>query len=180
MGIFLFILVALAFATYLFRRQPDEFRVTRTALLHADPDTIFAYLNDLEKWQNWSPWVKIDPNAKRTYNADAKAGPGATMSWQGRKVGRGVITILDSKPVTHVRLQLEFHSLVNIINTVEFNLAVERTGTLVTWSVYRPFSVAGKIMNIFMDYDKTFGRLYETGLANLGHLLQNTQPREAA
>ena len=179
MGIFLVIVLAAAFAIHVFHRQPGEFRVTRTALLHADPETVFAYLNDLEKWQTWSPWVKLDPEAQRSYSPEAKAGPGATMSWRGRKVGCGVITILDSQPVTHVRLRLEFHRFVNIVNTVEFHLAAERTGTLVTWSVYRPFSFAGKIMNMFVDYDKTFGRLYETGLANLNALL-HTNTREAA
>jgi hypothetical protein len=179
MGIFLVIVLATAFVVHIYHRQPREFRVTRTALLHANSAAVFAYLNDLEKWQTWSPWVKLDPNARRSYSGDVKTGPGATMSWQGRKVGRGIITILDSKPVTHVRLQLEFHRLVKIVNTVEFNLAAERTGTLVTWSVYRPFNFAGKVMNIFMDYDKTFGRLYETGLANLGALLHTTA-REAA
>ncbi len=48
-------------------RQPDEFAITRSALISAAPDAIFPHVNNLRKWQAWSPWAKRDPNAHNSF-----------------------------------------------------------------------------------------------------------------
>lgn len=47
--------------------RPDSFRIERTASIKAPPEKIFAQINELKAWTEWSPWEKIDPNLKRTY-----------------------------------------------------------------------------------------------------------------
>ena len=44
--------------------QPSEFHVERTATITAPPATVFDQVNDFHKWDAWSPWAKLDPNAK--------------------------------------------------------------------------------------------------------------------
>ena len=88
--------------------QPTDFRITRKALISATPSTVFAQVNDLPKWQEWSPWAKLDPNAKMTYQGPS-SGPGAGYTWSGNnKVGEGRMTIMESRPSELVRLRLEF------------------------------------------------------------------------
>ena len=58
--------------------QPADFRITRTAAISAPPADVFAQVNDFSKWQNWSPWAKLDPAAKSTFEGPA-AGTGATV-----------------------------------------------------------------------------------------------------
>jgi uncharacterized protein (UPF0333 family) len=35
--------------------QPSEFRVERTATIAATPAAVFAHVDDLHKWEAWSP-----------------------------------------------------------------------------------------------------------------------------
>ena len=46
--------------------QPSEFRVVRSATISAPAPAVFAQVNDLHKWQAWSPWAKLDPVMKQT------------------------------------------------------------------------------------------------------------------
>ncbi|MDZ7901387.1 MAG: hypothetical protein U5L01_02070 [Rheinheimera sp.] len=44
--------------------QPSEFRIERSVLISAPAAEIFPHTNDLRKMQEWSPWKKLDPDAK--------------------------------------------------------------------------------------------------------------------
>ena len=61
------ILLALAFIAILFivvaAGQPDEFKLSRSAIISAPPEKIFPHVNNLRKWDVWSPWAKLDPKA---------------------------------------------------------------------------------------------------------------------
>jgi len=39
--------------------RPSEFRVERSAVVSAPPAVVFAQVNDLHKWEGWSPWVRL-------------------------------------------------------------------------------------------------------------------------
>src|SRR5215510_11947903 len=78
--------------------QPDDYRLTRQTEIAAPAAAIFPYVNDLQKWEGWSPWAKLDPNAKVTFSGP-QAGTGASFKWDGNdKVGAGTMTITESKP----------------------------------------------------------------------------------
>jgi hypothetical protein len=47
--------------------RPADVRVSRTATLAAPPRMVFPHLNDLRKFQDWSPWAKLDPNCRLTF-----------------------------------------------------------------------------------------------------------------
>ena len=67
--------------------QPDDYRLTRQTVIAAPAAAVFAQVNDLKKWDDWSPWAKLDPNAKVTFSGP-QSGPGATFQWDGNdKVG---------------------------------------------------------------------------------------------
>src|SRR5688572_798523 len=88
--------------------QPAEFHIERTALMKATPAEVFAQVNDFHKWEGWSPWLKVDPNAKGTYEGP-ESGEGAIFRWAGNaEVGEGSMTILESKPHELIRIKLHF------------------------------------------------------------------------
>jgi hypothetical protein len=60
--------------------QPSDFRITRTAAIAAPPPVVFAQVNDLHKYQAWSPFAKADPAMKITYEGPP-AGEGAVLAW---------------------------------------------------------------------------------------------------
>ncbi len=88
--------------------RPDEFTVIRSVKISAPPEKVFPHVNELKKWDAWSPWAKIDPNCKMTY-AGPPAGVDASYSWAGNnKVGEGRLTVTESLPSNLIRLRLEF------------------------------------------------------------------------
>src|ERR1043165_4292628 len=125
--------------------RPDEFAVTRSAKIAAPPEKVFPLVNDLHAWEAWSPWAKMDPNAKNSFEGPP-AGVGAAMAWEGNcKVGVGKMTITDSKPSELVRFKLEFFKPMVATNTAEFTFKPEGNQTVVTWSMAGCNSSMGKV-----------------------------------
>jgi uncharacterized protein YndB with AHSA1/START domain len=165
------ILLALAFIALIFiiiiTGRPDEFTVTRVASIAAPPERIFPHVNDLHKWEAWSPWAKLDPNAKNTFSG-ADAGTGAVMAWEGnKKVGAGQMTITESQPSGLIRFRLDFQKPMQATNTAEFTFRPEAGQTIVTWSMAGKSCFMSKVLGLFMDFDKMCGCQFEKGLASL-------------
>lgn len=147
--------------------QPSEFRVTRSARVAAPPAAVFVRIDDLHKWQEWSPWAKLDPAVKNTYAGPA-SGTGAVFAWSGNKdVGEGRMTIIESRPSELVRITLDFIRPYAATNVAEFTLKPDGEQTMVTWSMAGPKNFAAKAIGLFMDMDKMVGEYFERGLGNL-------------
>ena len=170
------ILLALAFIAILFlvviAGRPDDFTVSRAAGIAAPPEKIFPHVNDLHQWDAWSPWAKIDPNAKNTFSG-ADAGSGAALAWEGnRKVGAGKMTITECQPDALIRLRLDFQKPMQATNTAEFTFQPEGGHTVVTWRMAGKSNFSGKIFGLFMDCEKMCGCQFEKGLASLKSLAE--------
>ena len=147
--------------------QPAEFRVTRSATMSAPPPPVFAQVNDFRKWEAWSPWEKLDPTLKRTFEGPS-AGTGAVYRWVGnKKVGEGNMTITESRPSDLIRIRLEFIKPFASICTTEFVFKPEASGTATTWSMTGKNNFIAKAMHLFMNIDKMVGGDFEKGLAQL-------------
>jgi uncharacterized protein YndB with AHSA1/START domain len=165
---FLLLLIILVLgAAILIQQRPDDFRVTRSATIDAPAKAVFDNINELRKWDAWSPWAKLDPNATNSYDGPP-AGVGSSMSWAGNnKVGVGRMTILESRPNALVRFKLEFEKPMKAVNTSEFSLTPDAERTTVTWSMFGRNNFIGKAMGLLMNCDKMVGGQFEQGLANL-------------
>jgi hypothetical protein len=147
--------------------QPSEFRVVRSATIAAPAPAVFAQVNELRKWEAWSPWAKRDPQMKQTYNG-APAGTGAITAWAGNnEVGEGRMTITESRPGELIRIKLEFFKPFTATNTAEFTFKPEGNQTAITWSMGGQNNFIAKAVHLFMDMDKMVGKDFEAGLANL-------------
>ena len=60
--------------------QPAHFKFERSALIEAPPEVVFAQVADFSKWAGWSPWEKLDPQAKKTHEG-APGTVGASYAW---------------------------------------------------------------------------------------------------
>jgi uncharacterized protein YndB with AHSA1/START domain len=157
------ILIALIIAALM----PADFRVTRSATIAASPADVFPHVNDLRKWEAWSPWDKIDPDLKRTYEG-APEGTGAIYSWEGNKqVGAGRMTITDSKPAERIDIQLEFFRPFAATNQVEFTFIPQGSQTVVSWTMIGKKVFITKLFSLVMSMDKMLGGMFEQGLAQL-------------
>jgi hypothetical protein len=152
--------------------RPSDFRVTRTGRMMASVGLVFENVNDLHKWENWSPWAKIDPNAKSTFSG-SPSGPGASMAWEGNnKVGAGRMTIADARPNDVIHLNLEFLRPFKANNLAEFTFKSEGNQTVVTWTMSGKNNFVGKTFSLFVDCDKMVGKDFEKGLASLNSVTQ--------
>ena len=165
------ILILVAIAVIIFviaaTMQPTDFHISRTDKINAPASAVFAHVNDLHQWDAWSPWAKLDPNAKNSFEGSA-AGVGAVMRWAGNnKVGQGSMTILESRPDEFIRFKLEFLKPMAATNTAEFSFTSEDDQTTVTWCMYGKNNFMGKAMGLIMNCDKMVGGQFEQGLAAL-------------
>lgn len=160
------VLVVLVFVAVVATR-PTDFRITRSATLPAPPSVVFAHVNDFHKWEAWSPWAKMDPNAQNSY-IGAPFGEGAMFSWDGNnKVGAGRMTMLESRPDERLEIKLEFFKPFVATNTTEFLFTPAGDGTTVTWTMTGKNNFMAKAFTLVMNCDKMVGGQFEEGLKNL-------------
>ncbi len=148
--------------------QPSNFKITRSITINAKPEMAFALVNDFKQWHQWSPWAKLDPNMKVTYEG-AASGTGAIYRWEGNKdVGRGDITITESKPAELVAMSLHFIEPWEATNKTEIAFQPEgQQQTKVTWTMSGENTFMGKAMGLFINMDKMIGGDFERGLEKM-------------
>ena len=153
--------------------QPSDFRIERSATMAAPAPAVFAQVNDLRSWQAWSPWEKIDPQLKRTYEGP-QAGTGAVYAWAGNKdVGEGRMTITESRPGELVRMRLEFFKPLAATNTAEFSFKPAAGGTAVTWSMTGKNNFLSKAICLFVNMDRMVGGMFEQGLQQMKSVVES-------
>ncbi|HET7896026.1 MAG TPA: SRPBCC family protein [Flavisolibacter sp.] len=154
--------------------RSDEFVVSRATKISASAEKVFAYVNDLRKWDDWSPWAKLDPNCKVVF--EGAAGPGSSMSWDGnKKVGAGKMTILESQVGDFVCLKLEFVRPFPGTSEVEFTFRPRGAETNVTWTMTGKNNFGSKVFGLFVDCEKMVARDYDRGLAALKRVVEGKQ-----
>jgi hypothetical protein len=155
-------LLAIVIAT-----RPAEYTVVRKTTIQAAPEIAFARVNDFHRWIEWSPWDKLDPAMKRTFEG-ASTGAGALYGWTGNdQVGEGRMTIEESKLNELVRIKLEFIKPFPATSTTTFTFAQAGAGTEVTWQMVGQNNFISKAFSLFMDMDKMIGADFERGLASM-------------
>jgi hypothetical protein len=146
--------------------QPDTFHVERTAAVAAAPERILPLLSDFRRWEAWSPWEKLDPQMKRTFNG-AQSGTGAIYEWSGNdEAGAGRMEIL-SATTQAVDIKLDFLKPFASSNTTKFALQPANAGTQIVWSIDGPMPYLSKLMCVFISMDRLIGKDFETGLRQL-------------
>jgi len=147
--------------------QPSEFRIARTATIAAPVPAVFAQVNDVHNWEAWSPWAKLDPAMKKTYEG-APAGTGAIYTWAGNaEVGEGRSTIIESRPSDVIRIKLEFVRPFAATSIAEFTFKPEGERTVVTWSLTGKKNFVTKAVHLFMNMDNMVGGEFDKGLARM-------------
>lgn len=147
--------------------QPSEFRIVRSETIPAPAEFVFAQVNDFHNWEAWSPWAKLDPAAKNSFEGP-EAGPGAIFKWSGNdKVGEGTMTLTESQPNDLIRIKLDFERPFKDTSTAEFTFKPQGSQTLVTWSMFGRKNLIGKAVCLFMNMDKMVGAEFERGLAQM-------------
>jgi uncharacterized protein YndB with AHSA1/START domain len=145
--------------------------VTRSTVIDAPAERIYAELDDFRRWPQWSPWEELDPNMTHTYSG-AESGIGAIQEWKGnKKAGEGRMEITGSDAPNQLDMALTFIKPFKSQNTTTFALVPGEGGTTVTWSMLSPLNLPMKIYGIFKNLDTMIGADFEKGLARLNSVV---------
>ena len=152
---------------------PTAVHVERSISIKAEPEKIYALVNDFREFNSWSPWAEYDPDGTTYEYSGSGMGVGARMSWASEhpNVGVGAQEIIESEPNRMVRSKLVFDGF-DAPTFASFILEPAAGGTRVTWTFDSEMnSLLGRYMGLMMD--GWVGADYERGLANLKELAES-------
>ena len=161
-GVLLVVLVGVVMS------RPDSFRVERAQDIAAPAAIVYDQVVDFHNWAKFSPWEKLDPSMKKTFEGP-NSGVGATYSWVGNdKVGEGRMTLTEGTPPSHVGINLEFIKPFSATNKTDFNIKeIDATHSNIAWVMTGNNNFASKAMSLVMDMDSMVGGDFERGLTDL-------------
>ena len=169
-------LVALFLLVGLF--LPKTAQVERSITTSASPATVYSLVDGFKRFNEWSPWARIDPATTYTYSGP-ETGVGARMEWASAHpdVGKGSQEVIDVRPGQSVTSKLDFG--MDNPTTSTINLEPAGTGTRVTWTLDSDFSgsLVGRYFGLALD--RMVGPDYEKGLAQLKAVAESTTPASA-
>ena len=147
--------------------SPRMMHIERSIAINASSENVHDQINDLHKWNKWSPWHEMDTAMVLEYFG-SESGAGAGYKWKSEKVGSGDLTITSStQDSINSALNMDYGPA-----NIKFELSISDSGTKVTWIMEADngMNPIPRFMCLFMkgmmekDFDK--------GLINLKKLAE--------
>lgn len=147
--------------------MPGNIQTSRSITINADPEIIFAHVNNLRNWNFWAKWNQIDPEMKMDFG-DSWKGQNASYDWESEDpmVGAGTMTITESVPNQLVKTRIDFKDWDGA--DAEMRFQPTGNGVEVSWSFVSDQAGSNLIARFFNGFMK--GSLeddLDEGLSNL-------------
>jgi effector-binding domain-containing protein len=178
---YFFICIGITFALVLLVSLflPDKAHLERSTEINADAEVAFNMINDLKRWEEWSPWHKPDSLTHWQFS-EFTVGEGSWYTWNSNNtyVGKGKLTIIESKPNCYIKTKMDLDGMGT--SYAEYIFTPNETGGFkLTWTMdingegipwyFVPFS---RYFNLFIE--NTIGPDYEKGLSTIKKLSETT------
>ncbi len=124
----LVLLIALAGIYFL----PDSYSVKQSIEIDRPVETVYPMVSNYSNWKAWSPWAEMEPEATVTI-AGEPGKPGHSMSWSGKKIGKGTLSIRMASSNGFVNGELNFEKPFKAIASDKWSFEAEGNKTIVTW-----------------------------------------------
>ncbi|OWY23591.1 hypothetical protein C7N43_03595 [Sphingobacteriales bacterium UPWRP_1] len=146
---------------------PSEFSVARSQTINAGHNTLYAWVNNLKKWNEWTAWNnQKDPTLQIAFGAITE-GKGATQVWNGKEMGNGKITITESYPLEGIKYELLMNNQFQLNGQIRFTPDLEANRTQVEWITSGSMG-NNPVFRYFRPFlDKWIGKDLEEGLQKL-------------
>jgi hypothetical protein len=160
--------------------RPSTYHVERSKVISAPATVVYGHIADFRKWESWSPWEKLDPQMKKTYEGTPGT-VGSAYSWDGKgDAGAGTMTVKMVDPNKRLDIKLEFVKPFESVAKTGFILETAGNQTKVSWFIDGDNDFMGKIMSLFMDMDKMIGKDFEKGLDEMKKISESAPAPAAA
>ena len=164
---FWLILLITAFILILAFIEPRDVTITRSILIRAPKEPVFAQIVNFRNWDNWNIIVRRDSGVHVTFSGQDGT-PGSTYHWAGDE---------------HVTGEGEMKNTAVEGTTMHYTFTVVKPGemladcaisardtaglTRVTWTFHKHFAFIANAALIVFDLDKYIGGDFDAALANL-------------
>ena len=142
-----------------------KFTVTRSVVVNAPADKVYALVANPRGWKQWSVWNQRDPAMQIEYSGP-ESGTGAKWSWKSKTQGDGTMTFTATEPARKVAFDLYFPDF-GTTSQGELSFVPEGNSTRVTWTMNGDMGKNPVFRWIALGADSMVGKDFETGLANL-------------
>lgn len=86
---------------------PSQVEVQRKIVINGTQEDVFAYVVNLQAWEEWSPWLSQEPDAEHSFEGIPGV-VGSSMQWKGNKIGHGKQTLTKIEESSYLETKLEF------------------------------------------------------------------------
>lgn len=147
-----------------------RFTVTRSVVVAAAPEKVYALVADPRHWKEWTVWNRRDPAMRIAYSGPA-SGVGAGWSWESQTEGEGRMTFTAAEPGRLVAFDLYFPDF-GTTSKGALEFSPEGTGTRVSWTMNGDFGSNPLLRWFALLADRVTGADFDAGLANLKALAE--------
>ena len=153
--------------------MPKDYAVEKEIVINKPKAEVFEYLKYLKNQDNWSVWMRMDPNIKKDFKG-TDGTVGYTSMWEGNDdVGKGEQEI--RKITEGERIDTELRFMKPFESTSEAYMITESAGenqTKVKWGFTGNMPYPMNAMLPFMGMDEMIGKDFSEGLKNLKAILE--------
>jgi uncharacterized protein YndB with AHSA1/START domain len=153
---------------------PTAYDIRREVTIQAPAARVHAWVGDLAKWPEWTPWQEHDPTTMVTLGP-VTSGMGASQTWTSEG-GDGELTITASSPSEGITYEMAFILDGERVPAKSVMRYAEHGGaTTVTWTMqgdaadFMPPVVSG-YMNLMME--GSINAEFDKGLAKLKQVVE--------
>ncbi len=143
--------------------------VSRSISIAKPAEEILPQINNFRNWVHWSPWLRMEPDAKLNYAEDNRS-----YTWEGKRVGAGNMQIRSEKGSEEIHFDLNFTKPWKSANKTSLYLKEQNGHTQVTWTMDSSLPLfmfwMKKSMEAFIGADYERGLDMLKALTEKGHI----------
>ncbi len=174
LAVFLLMLVFLIYVAF----TPGDYNIKREIIIDSSAASIYPYLVNVKKADEWMPWQEQDPLLVMTYSGPAE-GKGAISSWDSKgNMGQGKAEIIEAIPEQKVTTKISFTKPMEFQQLSYFLLQkISDKQTTMTWTVEGKNSYLSRLVCTLglIDMDKYVGSEFEKGLKKLKNIVETAK-----
>lgn len=155
---------------------PSSNHVESSIIINASSASIYKEAVSFKNYTTWSPWAKMDPQAKYSYDGP-EAGIGSKVTWEGSEIGKGYQEIIAVVENTSIKNKMAFEGVPGTYIS-EMKLEPVDGGTKVTWTYDSDYTNTSGMTGSFGQVKEFFLRgileeQYSIGLKELKRVVES-------
>jgi tetratricopeptide (TPR) repeat protein len=156
-------LPSLAFAAAI---RPKAYEVEGSVRIHAKPESVFAHLRDLRRWESWSCQRAYSARTSRTYSGTVKCA-GVICTWQDEKSAtKGKLEVLHVDAPNKLVVESVTNHDLGTREWLKFGLTTpDGDGTLLTYTLQGREAYWSRWLGLFVSIERRKGRQQQRELS---------------